>query len=177
MHQLDPRGRPSDEAGAAVPDRGAPLAQADGTIRVVALAICFDARGRVLLEHGRDGSRNEDFLRPIGGGVEFGERALDALAREWAEEYRLTLAEPRLVAVVENLYEYEGRPGHEIAFVYTARIVERWAQEQDVIDAVDSDGAPHRAEWIDPAVLLSSRKPCYPPGIVALVDAACGRTP
>ena len=128
----------------------------------------------MLLEHGRDAARDEAFLRPIGGGIEFGERAVDALRREWAEEYQLTLEAPLLVAVLENIYEYERRPGHEIAFVFTARIAEGWAHERDVIDAFDSDGAPHRAEWV-PLAALASAAPCYPPGIIALAEAARDR--
>ena len=145
-------------------------------IRVVALAVCFDGQGRVLLEHGHDAGRDEHFLRPIGGGIDLGERAVDALAREWAEEYRLTLVEARLLGVLENIHEYEGRPEHEIAFLFTARIVEPWAYEQDIIDAVDSDGAHHRAEWIALATLQQGVPPCYPLGVAALAAAAAGAT-
>src|SRR5215207_4865138 len=93
------------------------------TIRTVALAVC-QHRGRVLVERGYDRVRDEHFLRAIGGGVELGERAVDALAREWREELGLELEAPTLLGVIENLFTSNGRAGHEVVFVYSARLAD-----------------------------------------------------
>ena len=42
------------------------------------------------------------FQRPLGGHVEFGERALDALHREFQEELAQRLADVRLLGVLED---------------------------------------------------------------------------
>ena len=39
------------------------------TIRTIALAVCHDGRGRILVERGYDRVRGEHFLRAIGGGA------------------------------------------------------------------------------------------------------------
>jgi ADP-ribose pyrophosphatase YjhB (NUDIX family) len=56
--------------------------------------------------------------RPLGGTIEFGERASNALKRELAEELGLAVTEPRLLTVLENLYTHHGATGHEIVFVF-----------------------------------------------------------
>jgi|GEM_PF-6087287 NUDIX domain len=56
-----------------------------GRIRALALALIW--RGdELLLMEGDDPAKRQTFYRPLGGGVEFGERARDAVIREFAEE-------------------------------------------------------------------------------------------
>jgi ADP-ribose pyrophosphatase YjhB (NUDIX family) len=108
------------------------------TIRTVALAVCHDGRGRILVERGYDRVRDEPFLRAIGGGVEFGERAVEALAREWREELGLELKAPALLGVLENRFTSNGRAGHEVIFVFAARLA-------------DADGPRARRDRVDGA--------------------------
>src|SRR3954452_23331312 len=103
------------------------------TIRTVALAVCRDGRGRILVERGYDHARGEPFLRAIGGGVEFGERAVEALAREWREELGLELVAPALLGVLENRFTSNGRAGHEVVFVFAARLADAAVHERDEI--------------------------------------------
>ena len=137
-------------------------------IRIVALALCR-VGDRLLIEHGRDSVTGESFYRAIGGGVEFGERAVDALAREWREEYGLTLIEPVLRGVLESQFTSEGRAGHEIIFVFEAALPESaWESGADR-HAVDSDGnAPH-ASWIPLDVLRHGPIPMKPAGVLELL--------
>jgi len=50
-------------------------------------------------------ANGEPFLRLPGGGIEPGERAAQAAVREVREEVDATLVEPRLLGVVENLFQ------------------------------------------------------------------------
>jgi ADP-ribose pyrophosphatase YjhB (NUDIX family) len=137
-------------------------------IRMVALAICQDSAGHVLVERGYDRVRDEHYVRGIGGGVEFGERAEDALRREWREEFGLTLRETKRLAVFENLFTHEGEPGHEIVFVYSAEIAESWAYAQPELERTEPDGLVHRGVWATTAELKASGLSCYPLGFLDL---------
>lgn len=64
------------------------------------------------------------FHRPCGGGVEFGETASVALEREFAEEFGAALEVGERVAALENIFEFNGAPGHEIVLVHRARFVD-----------------------------------------------------
>lgn len=63
-----------------------------------------------------------DFHRLLGGHVEFGEAALDAVQREILEETSSELLNPQLLGVLENRFVYRGRLGHEIVFVYSGNL-------------------------------------------------------
>ena len=50
------------------------------------LAICLFSRGdQILVAEGFDPVKDETFYRPLGGAIEFGERAVQTLARELSE--------------------------------------------------------------------------------------------
>jgi len=85
--------------------------------------------------------------RPLGGSIKFGERAEDTLKREFQEELGQAITEPRLLCVLENLYEHAGHRGHEIVFVYEAAFVDHGAYATDRFTFVD--GGPVHAEWIE----------------------------
>lgn len=135
-------------------------------IRTLSVAVCF-AGGRLLVERGHDRVADRRYFRAIGGGVEFGERASEALRREWREELGLELEEVRLLGVIENLFTYEGRPGHEIVFVHAARPVDASAYAQDEWQVTDSDGVTHTAVWATPDDLRE--RPLYPTGLRELL--------
>lgn len=122
--------------------------------------------GHVLVLDGSDRVKNESFHRAIGGGIEFGETAEEALRREFAEELGVTLTDVRLLDVVENIFDYEGHPGHEIAFVYSVA-----SPQLDVIPLtarlhVLDEGSP--VGWI---LLAAADRPLYPEGVDRLLQA------
>ena len=69
------------------------------------------------------------FHRPLGGHVEFGEYALDAVQREFLEEIGQALIDVRLAGVVENIFEWGGATQHEIVFLFTAAFADETAYE------------------------------------------------
>ena len=86
-------------------------------IRPVAIGI-VEADGRLLLMAVRDRTGALKGWRPLGGAIEFGERAEEALVREFREETGEEIAPPELLGVLENQFEHNGVRGHEIVFVY-----------------------------------------------------------
>ncbi len=97
----------------------------DGRAAIRPLAIGLIRRGdAVLVQHGIDPVSGGAFFRPPGGGIEHGERAVDALCREFREELGAELVEPQLLTVIENIFEYGGDAYHEIVFVFAARFAD-----------------------------------------------------
>ena len=90
----------------------------EGKIRVITLSIVRNEKGSILFDAMRDPKKNLDFLRPIGGGVDFAETCENAIVREFKEEIDAEVKECKLIKVFENIFEYNGKPGHEIVFFY-----------------------------------------------------------
>lgn len=138
-------------------------------IRVLALGVIRNSE-LILLEHGFDSVTESSFFRPPGGGVEFGESTSEALRREFREEFSAEIQEPRLLGVLENLFEYEGAPGHEIVFVFESRFVDESLNQRPkfVIDEVPDD--PIEASWLSLEEVCDSGAPLYPAGLLELLQ-------
>lgn len=117
--------------------------------------------GHVLVLEGRDSSKAEDFYRAIGGGIEFGERAEQALRREFREELGVQLDAAHLLGVFENLFTYEGEEAHEIAHIFAVTSSEIDALPLDAVLEVLDEGSPVRWVSIDSITAL---RPLYPEG-------------
>lgn len=92
-------------------------------IRVISICV-FRDDGRILVCEGYDTVKQERFARPLGGEVEPGETAAQAIVREIREELGEDVTELRRLGVLENVFEYEGRPGHEVVFVFGGRFAD-----------------------------------------------------
>ena len=88
--------------------------------------------------------------RPLGGSIEFGERAEQALRREIFEEVSEPVTEPRLIAVLENLYTHHDVRGHEIIFVFETAFANPETYRREQFDIKDA-GAELTARWFDSA--------------------------
>src|SRR5438552_18856672 len=106
------------------------------SIRPIAVCVLRHPQrpGHLLLEEGYDRVKREHFFRPLGGGIEFGERAQEALAREMREELDAALTDVRLLGVLENRFTFEGTPGHEVVFVFAAAFADRSLYEKSIFD-------------------------------------------
>lgn len=91
-------------------------------IRPIAVALVY--RGAdVLVMAVNDDSGSIKGWRPLGGAIEFGESAEEALAREFLEEIGKPIRCIKQLCVLENLYSHEGARGHEIVFAFEAELV------------------------------------------------------
>lgn len=112
--------------------------------RVVAVGLVRrPSDGAFLVTVGEDGGRR--FARLIGGSVEFGETAAQAVAREFLEEFGTEIAVGERVAVVENLFSLAGQRGHEVVIVHEV-LLQDGAAEAGPITAVEP-GHPD-AVWL-----------------------------
>lgn len=106
--------------------------------------------------------------RPLGGGIEFGERAEETLTRELHEEIGATVRPLQRLGVLENLYTHEGVAGHEIVFVIEAEVLNP-GQARPESFIVDEGGHRDRAAWVPVARFRSGAERLLPEGLLALV--------
>ncbi len=140
------------------------------TDQVKAKAICvFRHAERILVAHSTDRVKSQRYARPLGGTVEFGERAADALRREIREELGLELRDPCLLGVLENLFVLDGKPGHEIIFVFDAAFVEARSYDAPTLPLAEP-GWDGPAEWATIDSFRAGAVPLYPDGLLALLD-------
>ena len=103
--------------------------------------------------------------RPLGGTIELGERAAEALRREFVEELGEAIAEPRLITVLENLYEHYGARGHEIVFVFDTAFASADAYRRDSFQFQDG-GVDNSAQWIELARFRAGTDQLFPVGLI-----------
>jgi ADP-ribose pyrophosphatase YjhB (NUDIX family) len=142
-------------------------------IRVLAVAV-FREGDHILVARGVDPLTGEPFYRPLGGGVEFGERAETALRREIAEELGGTIEDVRLIGVLENIFEYAGRPGHEIIFVFDARFSDPSWYLRAELPVTEAGTGWEPARWISVEALASGPERLVPRGLLALLRTQTG---
>jgi len=129
---------------------------------------------RILLSRGADPASGEQFYRPLGGGVEFGERAAIALGREITEERGGTIEDFHLLGVLENLFEYGGRLKHEIVFVFDARFSNPSWYRRAELPVTEPDTGWEAARWISIKALSSGPERLVPDGLLSLLRAKTG---
>ena len=129
------------------------------------LVIClFRNDGRFLASLGTDSVKDQDFYRPLGGMIEFGETAEAALKREIREELGEEIKNIKYLGTFENLFTYEGKPGHEIILVFDAEFINSSVYEKDVIDVNEADFW-YKAYWITYEEFHSGALTVYPVAI------------
>lgn len=101
------------------------------------------------------------FYRLPGGGIEYGEKSIEAVAREAMEELQTTLLEPTLLNIFENIFEYGGETKHEVVFLYSAQLPDNQLTKSEVIEFFDN-GLPFRGVWIAREAVLGGEHVIYP---------------
>ena len=116
-------------------------------IRILALGIIRQG-DRIFISEGYDPVKQQTFYRAMGGGVEFGETSRAALQREFQEEIQAELNNIKYLGCQENLFTFNGLPGHEILFVYQCDFVEpKFNQLEEIYFAEGK--RKKRALWVE----------------------------
>ena len=133
-------------------------------MRVIATGL-VRRRDELLLMAVQDSTGQLVGWRPLGGAVEFGERAVDALKREFIEELGEPIRDLRPLCVLENLFVYDKQPGHEIVFVFDAHFQDTAAYGTQQFKFLDGD-ANLVAQWVDLRHFREGRFPLFPDGLL-----------
>lgn len=143
---------------------------ADARVRVIAIAaIVRPNDDAILAMRGYDPTRSLTFYRPLGGAVEFGESTAETVRRELMEELGREVVVKRRLGVLENRFVYDGRPGHEIIFVWQADFVDAAAYLEESLPYCEDDGLAGEAFWVYPDRLANQGIPLYPTGLAELL--------
>lgn len=143
--------------------------------RIRPLALCVFRRGdRIFVSQGYDSHKDQIFYRPIGGKIEFGESGAEAAAREVREEIGAEITGLVYLGTLENIFAYEGKPGHEIVLIYDGRFRDPAMNQNDIrVQGIDDGDFLYEATWKPLDVFRGSdAPPLYPAGLLALLDSA-----
>lgn len=114
-------------------------------IRPIVLGLVRNGN-KLLVSKGYDKSKNQEFYRCLGGGIEFLERSEDALKREFKEEINIEIELGDFLGISENIFNYKGKDAHELILFYEAYINDKdYQQKYDLLD----DDIETEAVWVD----------------------------
>ena len=139
--------------------------------RIRPLAICvFRHKDRILVAEGYDPIKKQSFYRPLGGGIEFGEYSEQTICRELLEEIGAKVCDLKYLGTLENVYIFNGTPGHEIVQVYDGVLEDTRLYEQDVIFGQEIDiNESFQAVWKQLNEFGDEKLILYPTGLLELL--------
>jgi 8-oxo-dGTP pyrophosphatase MutT (NUDIX family) len=138
-------------------------------IRPIAIAI-IQHGDNILVFEAYDPIKGETFYRPLGGGIEFGERGEEAVLRELREEAGIELTNVRYLETLENIFTVRGQPSHEMVLLYAADLADPHLYEVELLNCVEDDGSTFCAMWKPLAYFRASHAPLYPDGLLEYID-------
>ena len=147
--------------------------------QVRAIAICLFRHGnQLLVAEGYDEVKRQTFYRPLGGTIEFGEYSHQTIAREIREELGAEVMNVRYLFTLENVFAFNGQPGHEIVLVYDGDFADEALYHSERLEASEDNGQPFVAWWMTldafaseasaarEASCASEGPPLYPSGLL-----------
>ncbi|WP_316014871.1 NUDIX hydrolase [Roseobacter sp. HKCCA0434] len=148
---------------------GGPVWRPAPAIRFKALGLHW-RQGRLLAVEVLDDAGKVKGVRPLGGGVEFGETARDAVIREFREELGIVVTVGGSPVFMENIFRHEGSIGHEVIALFDVTFPEGAFDGQTRLSFREEGGTVCFAEWFDPDGLDRPERPrLYPEGLKDLL--------
>lgn len=142
--------------------------------RIRPLALClFRHEGRILVSRAYDTVKQDYYCRPLGGGIEFGERGAEAIVREIREELGTEIEDVRWLGTVENIFTCEGALGHEIVLIFDAVFTDSSLYEQPLLHGHEAGAATEAftAKWKSLEELADGSARLVPEGLADFLRA------
>jgi 8-oxo-dGTP pyrophosphatase MutT (NUDIX family) len=136
------------------------------------IAICVVRRDdRILVFESRDRVKDQTSYRPLGGGINFGERGADAIVREMREEINAEISRPVYLATLENIFTLNGEPHHEFVQVYEAHLLDERLYTAARLTVQEENGDIMPAMWKSLDEFRRGAATLYPDGLMELLQA------
>ena len=139
-----------------------------GQIRPIAVCV-FRNEDKIFTTEYYDPSRRLTFYRPLGGAIKFGEYARECIIREIREELEAEIKDLAYIGMIENIFTYDNKPGHEIVLVYEANFVDSRLYKVESVRCRDDDGE-FVAVWKPIGDFRAGKAPLYPEGLLDVLD-------
>jgi len=134
-------------------------------IRVKTLA-WIEQDGHLFVVKMHDKVDGDDYYRPVGGCVEFGETTAAALHREIKEELDTDIMITGEPLVLENIFISDGYPGHEIVYLFPSRFTDPKFLLHEIHPLTEANGESFDAMWVDLTSFLSGALCLVPDGLL-----------
>ena len=112
---------------------------------------------------------NNSFFRLIGGHIEFGESAVEALKREFKEEIDQEIININSLGVFENIFFYKGKEQHEFVSLFSCDFSNKEMYKKKEIIGYEGPSRTFNARWIDLNQFKNNHKILYPDQILKYI--------
>lgn len=102
-----------------------------------------------------------NIYRVLGGSLNYCEPIEDGVRREIREELGSEISSPKLLTVIDNIFDHKGQRDHEVVFLYKADLVNTELHKKPVIHIVE-DTYEFDAEWIPVKKVLNGEVQLVP---------------
>ncbi len=135
------------------------------------IVICVFRRANdILVARWFDEDRKTYTHRPLGGGIEYGEKSADAIRREIKEEIGAEIKNLRFLRLFETIFTHSnGRLSHQLVITFEADFVEPRFYETDNLEAYEDFGIPFTAIWKDIGSFHYPKEALYPVELLTLL--------
>lgn len=133
------------------------------TARAIAIAAIRRADGALLVTSAVEPGTGRTLVRPPGGGIEPGESAADAVARELQEELGLAVTGVAPLGVLEHRIAFAGRELHELVHVFAATM----GADASLPSTTD---AGHPVWWLPRDRFADPALEVVPAGLIGLLE-------
>ena len=137
-------------------------------IRVLALGL-IQQDNRLFISQGYDRVKQTTFYRALGGGVDFGEPSHLALEREFKEELQAALTNIKYLGCLENIFEYNDTPFHELIQLYRCDFADTQFYNIDSVKFYEKD-REKIALWVPISRFKSGELTLVPEGFLDYCD-------
>ena len=141
-----------------------------GRVRPIAAAVIRNG-DRILVWDDHDPLTGEVVAVPLAGGIEFGERGEDAIARELDEEIGATASRVRYLGLLEDIFVWAGERRHELYLVYDVELADRDVYGLEQVRVTEPDGSSYPARWRALSEFGTSAR-LVPDGLLDLIRAS-----
>lgn len=129
------------------------------------IVICLiENNGKIFVGEGYDEIKDETYYRPLGGGIDFGEKSEDTAIREFREEMDTEIEVISYLHTFENIFTLNGKAGHQIVLMYSAKFKDKSLYDLEEVTC-DENGLKFVAKWVHKDEFLAGEKILYPDGL------------